>query len=601
MQLKKSTIFTRTILAASVLGLSAMATVHAEEPVVVGLIVKFKNQPNQLRATQKQDRSARVMSAGRSMGLELREKANFEVNALSKREIQVYSLNGSTTESKIRDLAKQLKEQNPSIEYAEPDLLMHALDEPDRSKPNDPFFFVQWHLKNTRTDVAWNRTNGKHVRIAAIDTGNVRNQDLIENIIPGYDFTSKNISVPAEKDSTGKIIKYKSVDNSGDGDDWDTDPTDPGDMAPEGSCGLDPVHIQSSWHGTTVSSIMAATTNNGASVAGAAYGAKVMPLRVLGKCGGATSDIIAAIYHASGVNMTWNGKPARAIPEKVRVINMSLGGRGQCGISLQTAIDDVAKLGVVSVVAAGNSGLNIDTTPYSPAGCNNVITVGASDQEDNRVIPQPASGREWGSNWGANKVAVYAPGVRVFTVWGMDSWNYHDGTSFSAPQVSAAAAMMLSQNPSLKPADIKKAIQETARVSGDIKILDTEAAVARVSSGPGYFLGKIYIEGFNRYPDDSGFDFWMNAIKGNGGCSLSKLGAVANDILTTSDFLNTNKTNATRLDAAYRALFARQPDTAGYNWWLAKLDANQISWADLVKNFVTSDEFVKLAPKYCAQ
>ena len=113
----------------------------------------------------------------------------------------------------------------------------------------------------------------------------------------------------------------------------DNDARDPGDATTRGECGTDAQgnpspssDRDSSWHGTHVAGTVAAVTNNGEGIAGVAYDAQVVPVRVLGKCGGLTSDIADGIIWASGG--TVSGVPANA--NAADVINMSLGGGGAC-------------------------------------------------------------------------------------------------------------------------------------------------------------------------------------------------------------------------------------------------------------------------------
>ncbi|WP_251045710.1 S8 family serine peptidase [Arthrobacter sp. ISL-5] len=115
------------------------------------------------------------------------------------------------------------------------------------------------------------------------------------------------------------------------------------------------------------------TAVNATGVAGVAPGAKVVPVRVLAKCGGSLSDIAEAIVWASGGTVA--GIPANANPAKV--INMSLGGSGACGTTYQTAIDSAVSRGTTVVVAAGNS--NQDASGFRPANCGNGVSVAASN------------------------------------------------------------------------------------------------------------------------------------------------------------------------------------------------------------------------------
>ena len=203
-------------------------------------------------------------------------------------------------------------------------------------------------------------------------------------------------------------------------------------------------------------------TNNASGVAGVAFGAKVVPARVLGKCGGYTSDIADAIIWASGG--TVSGVPTNANP--ARVINMSLGGGGACDTTTQSAINSARSRNTVVVVAAGNSNANV--SGFSPASCSGVIAVAAVGRN---------GGKASYSNYGA-LVDVAAPGGNMNTgttngvlstlnsgssTPGVDSTAYYQGTSMAAPHVAGVAALMLSVKPSLTPDQVESLIKSSAR------------------------------------------------------------------------------------------------------------------------------------------
>src|SRR5690606_21349310 len=158
--------------------------------------------------------------------------------------------------AEAQELMRQLA-ANPNVEYVEVDQLMKPV-----FTPNDTHYGVQWGYFNAtggiRADQAWDVTTGSGVVVAVLDTGITNHSDLNANVIAGYDFISDS-----------------SV--AGDGNGRDSDPSDPGDYY-----GGDP----SSWHGTHVAGTVAAVTNNAKGVAGTAPGAKVQPVRVLGRGGG---------------------------------------------------------------------------------------------------------------------------------------------------------------------------------------------------------------------------------------------------------------------------------------------------------------------------
>jgi serine protease len=205
--------------------------------------------------------------------------------------------------------------------------------------------------------------------------------DLAEQILPGYDF-----------------ITDSAMANDGDG--RDSDPTDPGDWVQAGECGGgEPQQdIPSSWHGTHVAGTIAAKTNNDIGVSGVAWEAKLLPVRVLGKCGGYTSDIADGMRWAAGAAVT--GVPDN--PNPAKVLNLSLGALGECSQTYGEAIEAVRAQGASVVIAAGNS--NQDASQYRPANCPGVITVAATKRD---------GGRAYYSNFGTT-VDVAAPGGQTF-------------------------------------------------------------------------------------------------------------------------------------------------------------------------------------------
>ncbi|CAL9620301.1 Extracellular basic protease [Streptomyces sp. enrichment culture] len=330
---------------------------------------------------------------------------------------------------------------DPQVAYVVPDRLNKPL-----ATPNDTEYAKQWDLFETtagmRVPGAWDLATGSGVTVAVIDTGYVAHSDLAANVVGGYDFISDTAVA---------------VDGNG----RDSDPADPGDWYAAGECGQ-ATGSNSSWHGTHVAGTIAAATHNGKGVAGIAYGAKISPLRVLGKCGGYDSDIIDAITWASGGSVA--GVPAN--PNVAKVINMSLGGGGTCSTATQNAINGAVGRGTTVVVAAGNS--NANAANYSPASCNNVITVAATNRSGSRsyysnygtVVDIAAPGGETRTTTSGGILSTLNSGTRTPST---ENYAYYQGTSMAAPHIAGLAALMKSANAALTPAQIESAIKSNAR------------------------------------------------------------------------------------------------------------------------------------------
>jgi serine protease len=353
---------------------------------------------------------------------------------------------------------------DPEVEYAELDQRRYA-----HATPDDPLFSGQWYLQNTQASAvnalgAWDLTTGSAgVVIADLDTG-VRfdHPDLrsatANRLLPGYTMISADLQ--------GTFLV------ANDGDARDADASDPGDWISSSDtknalfagCTVS----NSSWHGTRVAGILGAITNNQTGIAGMAWSGWILPVRVLGKCGGYDSDIIAAMAWAAGMHVT--GVPDNPYP--ARVLNMSLGAAGSCPAAYQQIVDELVVASVLVVVSAGNEGGPVD----APANCIGVAGIAGLRQVGTKVGfsslgPEIALSAPGGNcvNTGAGQPCLFSietttnsgttmPATNIYT----DEMNFNVGTSFSAPIVSGIAGLMLAVNGNLTSGQLIARLQSGA-------------------------------------------------------------------------------------------------------------------------------------------
>lgn len=319
--------------------------------------------------------------------------------------------------------------------------------------PNDPLYAShQWNLDDPIGGIdaptAWAFTTGDPgLIVAVIDTGVLTDHaDLpATRVLPGYDF-----------------IADPFVANDGDG--RDANAADPGDwvtaadVAPGATCEGQPT-MSSTWHGTSVAGIIAAEGDNARDLAGVAWGVRILPVRVMGKCGGFDSDIIDGMLWAAGLPVA--GAPAN--PNPARILNLSLGGGGsQCSATAYPdAIAQILAAGVVIVAAAGNDSGAINT----PANCAGVMAVGASTRPGDLSSFSSVGGEMTlsapGGELGGDPIVALSNTGTTTPI--SPSWRLTVGTSDAAPQVAGAAALILSINPTLPPDQVADRLAGTAR------------------------------------------------------------------------------------------------------------------------------------------
>ena len=315
----------------------------------------------------------------------------------------------------------------------------------------------------TNAPTAWALTHGSSdVVVAVVDTGvRLDHADLSGKLLSGYNMIS---SAAMAGNSVGRSSDASDLGDYLTQAEIDANKTDFQECS---------VNASSSWHGTQVSGIIGAATNNTLGMAGIGWNVKILPVRALGKCGGYDSDIIAGMLWAAGISVS--GVPANTTPAKV--INLSLGSTGSCTSAYKDAISQITAAGAVIVAAAGNDGAGSLATP---ANCSGVISVAAlrhvgtkaaySNFSGSTTISAPGGNcvNSVGScdytivsttNSGATDPVSDSDGGSTYT----NATNYAVGTSFSAPMVSATAALMFSVNSALTPAQIKSLLTSSAR------------------------------------------------------------------------------------------------------------------------------------------
>ncbi len=413
------------------------------------IIIKYK-EGAQISAAMAPDAPARMQTLSATAGIEIQYHRPMSGDA------HVLRLPQRMPVQAVEEITRKLSTL-AEVEYAEPDYIRRPM-----LTPNDPQYASQWHYYETyglNLPAAWDIITGTaNVVVAVIDTGYRPHADMAGRFVQGYDFIGLDLY-----NSTLQPL------TANDGDGRDNDASDPGDWitSAESTSGFFqgcPVS-NSSWHGTHVAGTIGANSNNSVGVAGVNWGAKILPVRVLGKCGGYDSDIADGMRWAAGLSVS--GVPDNANPAKV--LNLSLGGSGACPTAYQSAIHAINAAGRIVVVAAGNS--NANASGFTPANCNGVITVGATDRTGLRAFY---------SNYGA-VVDVSAPGGETSPTSSngvlstlntgtqgpvADSYAYYQGTSMATPHVAGVVSLMATISPTLNYTRAEQILKTTVRAFG---------------------------------------------------------------------------------------------------------------------------------------
>jgi serine protease len=412
------------------------------------------------------------------------------------------STTGAATEALLATLSARA-----DVQYAELDRVLYP-----QLMPNDPMFAQQWEMHGAAASVrapeAWDITTGSpDIVIAIADTGLRPHAQFAGRLLPGYDFVSL--------DPDGQPFR------ANDGDGRDPDASDPGDWV----TGADLARLArfpevgddtgcrasgSSWHGTMVAGIAAGRGNDGERLAGMNWASRILPIRVLGKCGERTSDVADGIAWAAGLAVS--GIPDN--PHPAHVVNISLGATGNCSQlmadTFRRALEGPTMRAIV--IAAGNSAK--DFRAFTPANCPQAISVAALGRNGELASYSNFGALTIAAPGGASSGAMMVISNSGPTTPGVDTTSAGSGTSFAAPMVAGVVSLMLSVNRDLSAEQVRRLLVQSARpfrhASCDYGrcgagMLDAFDAVQAARATRGEGSGKAY----TGLPRLQGTDLWV--------------------------------------------------------------------------------------------
>jgi subtilisin family serine protease len=355
-------------------------------------------------------------------------------------------------------------EDDPRVEYAEPNFLVFADNHPvSPDSPNDPSFHQLWGMHNFGQTVnsitgsadadidaleAWSKSKGSSSAVVGV-------------IDSGVDFSHPDLAnamwINPGEDCSG--CRTNNVDDDGNGyiDDWrgwdfvnnDNNPFD------------------DNGHGTHVAGTIGAVGSNGVGVTGVNWTTRIMGLKFLNASGsGSTADAVEATLYASSPSTL------------AHVTNNSWGGGG-FSQALFNAIDTADDNGSLFVAAAGNDGTNNDSTPHYPSSYDapNVISVASTTSTDQRSSF---------SNWGKLSVDLGAPGSNIYSTYPGNTYRYLSGTSMATPHVAGAAALVKARFPTASDLGIKALLLRT---------VDPNTSMSTSGSTPVATGGRLNVNG----------------------------------------------------------------------------------------------------------
>ena len=335
---------------------------------------------------------------------------------------------------------------------AHPDVDFVQVDHRRRAQAiNDQYAISQQYLGNAQGAIsataAWNVTQGSSsIIVAVVDTGVRPHAGMAGRLLAGYDMIAD-------------------VETANDGDGRDADALDPGDYVLDSESTDDCHAHDSSWHGTSVSGIIGANTNDGIWTAGIDWAARILPVRVLGKCGGWDSDIVDAIAWAAGLDVPG----VSTNPTPAQVINLSLGGDGGCEPIYPIVVNAAYAHGITRAVVAAAGNDADDVSSHSPANCPGFITVASTTLAGSLAgysnfgsgVTISAPGGTFATGFGIGSIVALSNTGR--TTPGEDAITHTGGTSFAAPMVSGTISLMLAVAPTLSHDQVVNILKTTAK------------------------------------------------------------------------------------------------------------------------------------------
>lgn len=428
------------------------------------------------------------------------------------------------------DQALAVYKNDPNVEYAEPNYVVHAL-----GLPNDTYLKYQWGLNNVgqtggvidadiNAPLAWDRLTGSDsIVLGTIDTGvDYNHPDLINNIWTNSQEIPNN---GIDDDNNGYVDDVHGINAiTGTGNPMDDNV-----------------------HGTHVAGIMGAQGNNGLGISGVMQKTKIIACKFLDNSGsGDTAGAISCMNYFAAL--------ARRSKDPVKVVatNNSWGG----GLASQAFTDAVKvhqKLGILFMAAASNESNNNDINPTFPSSIalSNVITVAATDQKNALASF---------SNYGKHSVLVAAPGVNILSTVPNKQYNNLSGTSMATPFVTGMAGFIKASQPDIDWVSLKnliiaggKPIASAAQttVSGRLVRITDMKGQGSLSCNNQLVMGRLLPKA-NAYTMTLGQSLKLSVLKIN--CALSTQPKIsAESVQIQGSLLNDTGTGAD--DLAYDGVF----------------------------------------------